>query len=285
LSRWRLIVDEAAHGAWNMGVDEALLASAVSTGRSSLRFYRWQGPWLSLGYAQILERERAEACARAGVGVVRRVTGGRAVLHGSDLTYALAAPEEELPAGLIASYGWVAEILIDALASLGIEAIASGAPGGLEAAPERSPLPSSSAGGRSPQSHFDCFARPARREICVGGKKLAGSAQRRARGGILQHGSIRLAPDPAAARRASSLSGVGAVSLAELGVASQPELVQAACVAAFEAALGGLERAELTDAERAAAEERVRQHRRDSQFAPSGYKPRESQESPSPTDR
>ena len=56
----------------------------------SLRFYRWQGPWLSLGYGQILDRERIEACGRAGVGVVRRVTGGRAVLHGSDLTYCVS---------------------------------------------------------------------------------------------------------------------------------------------------------------------------------------------------
>ncbi len=56
-----------------MGVDEALLASAVRTGRPSLRFYRWQGPWLSLGYGQILDPERIEACGRAGVGVVRRV--------------------------------------------------------------------------------------------------------------------------------------------------------------------------------------------------------------------
>jgi len=285
LSRWRLIVDERAHGAWNMGVDEALLASAVSSGRCSLRFYRWQGPWLSLGYAQTLERERVEACARAGVGVVRRVTGGRAVLHGNDLTYAVAAREDQLPAGLIASYGWVAAILIDALARLGVEAIASGAPGGLEAAPVRRGREAGFSVGDSTQDRFDCFARPAQREICVGGRKLAGSAQRRARGGILQHGSIRLAPDPVAARRACSLSGSAAVSLAELEATSEPAAVRAACVAAFEAALGGLERAELSDAERAAADERVREHRRNSQSAPSGYKAREPQESPSPTDR
>ena len=76
-----------------MGVDEALLASAVHTGRPSLRFYRWQGPWLSLGYGQSLSEVRAERCRAAGVGWVRRVTGGLAVLHGADLTYTVAAPE------------------------------------------------------------------------------------------------------------------------------------------------------------------------------------------------
>jgi len=268
-----------------MGVDEALLASAVRTGRASLRFYRWQGPWLSLGYAQTLERERAEACRRAGVGVVRRVTGGRAVLHGSDLTYAVAAREDQLPAGLIASYAWVADILIDALARLGVEATASGAPGGLEAAPTGSSREVGRSVGKFTRNSFDCFARPGQRELCVDGRKLAGSAQRRARGGILQHGSIRLAPDPDLARRACSLGGSAAVSLAELGATSQPESVRAVCVAAFEAALGGLERSELSVEERAEADERVRQHRRDSQSAPSGYKPRLPQESPSPTDR
>ena len=70
-----------------MGVDEALLASAVRAGTTSLRLYGWAGPWLSLGYAQPLEPEHARQLEAAGVGWVRRVTGGRAVLHGADLTY------------------------------------------------------------------------------------------------------------------------------------------------------------------------------------------------------
>jgi len=285
LSRWRLIVHGASHGAWNMGVDEALLASAVRTGRPTLRFYRWQGPWLSLGYGQVLDRARVAACARAGVGVVRRVTGGRAVLHGRDLTYALAAPEDQLPAGLMASYAWVAEILIGALAALGVEAVASGTVRRREAFQHRFQRETGLAVSRCAQSRFDCFARPAGREICVAGKKLAGSAQRRTQGGILQHGSIRLGPDPLDARRASSLEGSGAVSLAELGANPDPGVLRAACLAAFEPALGGLELAELSAGERAAADERVRIHRLDSGFAPSGYTPRESQESPPPTDR
>ncbi|MBW2543451.1 MAG: lipoate--protein ligase family protein [Deltaproteobacteria bacterium] len=285
MSRWRLITHGAGHGAWNMGVDEALLASAVRTGRPSLRFYRWQGPWLSLGYGQILEPERLAACGRAGVGVVRRVTGGRAVLHGSDLTYALAAREEQLPPGLTASYELVAGILIRALAALGVEAVASVSPRRRESFPHRFQLGAAAAASRFPGAGFDCFARPAGREICVAGQKLAGSAQRRAQGGILQHGSIRLAPDPPGARRASSLIGAGATSLAELGVDSAPEALQVVCVEAFGRALGGLEAGELTAEERAGADERVRNQRRDSGFAPSGYTPRQPQESPSPTDR
>ena len=279
MSQWRLITHEAAHGAWNMGVDEALLATAIRTGRPSLRFYRWQGPWLSLGYGQRLDRERIAACSSAGVGVVRRVTGGRAVLHGSDLTYALAAREGQLPPGLMASYDLVAEILVSALGTLGVEAVASGSPlhhgrafrAQLEADPGRS-LDGSSA------ASFDCFARPANREICVAGRKLAGSAQRRAKGGILQHGSIRLCADPPAARSASSLAGVGATSLAELGADCAPEVLQAACVEAFERALGQLEVGDLSTEERAGADERVRNHRRDSGSAPSGYAPTTSRE-------
>ncbi|MBW2692702.1 MAG: hypothetical protein JRE57_08715 [Deltaproteobacteria bacterium] len=278
MSRWRLITHEAAHGAWNMGVDEALLASAVRTGRPSLRFYRWQGPWLSLGYAQNLDPERVAACSRAGVGVVRRVTGGGAVLHGSDLTYALAAREEQLPPGLMASYELVAGVLIRALEVLGVEAVASELPRRGETSQHRFQVDPGRAASRFPGVGFDCFARPAGREICVAGKKLAGSAQRRAQGGILQHGSIRLAPDPPDARRASSLGGAGATSLAELGIDSAPEALQSACVEAFEHALGGFEAGELTAEERAGADERVRNQRRDSGFAPSGYAPTTSRE-------
>ena len=75
-----------------MGMDEALLASVVAGGPPTLRLYRWQGAWLSLGYSQRLSSRRLAACRQAGVGVVRRVTGGRAVLHGGDLTYAVSVP-------------------------------------------------------------------------------------------------------------------------------------------------------------------------------------------------
>jgi lipoate-protein ligase A len=217
---WRLLDDGDADGAWNMAVDEVLLASA-SQSIPTLRFYTWRGPWLSLGYAQTLSPERQTACRDAGVGVVRRMTGGRAVLHGRDLTYALAAPKTLLPEGLRASYDLVAGALVAALSKLGVDA-------------ERwSPEAAS-----QPLDAFDCFATPVGDEICAGGRKLAGSAQRRVAGAVLQHGSIRLAPDAAADRGAAGVRGAGATSLTELGTrASQPDL-RAACHQALAAALG-----------------------------------------------
>jgi lipoate-protein ligase A len=124
---------------------------------------------------------------------VQRVTGGKAVLHGADLTYAIAAPEAALPSGLAATYQLVNDALGTALASLGVtvDARCKNAP----------PL------GREV---FDCFAQPAAHELVSRGRKLAGSAQRRAQGGVLQHGSIRLDPEPPpvreAARRRNPLS-------------------------------------------------------------------------------
>jgi lipoate-protein ligase A len=262
-----------------MGVDEALMASAVRTGRPALRFYSWQGPWLSLGYGQAILREQIGACSRAGVGMVRRVTGGRAVLHGNDLTYALAARDGQLPDGLMASYGLVAEALIRGFETLGVEANATPATPRREAFPHRfGPVSSGTNRPQRVRAGFDCFARAAGREICVDGKKLAGSAQRRAKGGILQHGSIRLRPDPLEVRRATALDGLAATSLVELGAESGTVRVREALVQAFESVLGTLKPDELTSDERADAEDRVRHHRRETTCAPSGYADRVSRQ-------
>jgi lipoate-protein ligase A len=220
-----------------MGVDEALLASAAAGGPATLRLYRWSGPWLSLGYGQRLDAERARRCAGAGVGVVRRASGGRAVLHGQDLTYAVAAPAAWLPAGIEASHARLAGALGEALGRLGLAVEAAGA--GAGAAPD-----------------FDCFARPAAHELCAAGRKLVGSAQRRVAGALLEHGSLRLAPDPPAARAAAGLASEQAVSLRELGVG--PPLVElcARLAEAFAAALcarfepGVLSPSEVASAER-----------------------------------
>lgn len=206
---WRLLSDAAGSGPWNMGVDEALLASAAAGGPPTLRLYGWRGSCLSLGYAQRLDARRAEACRAAGVGVVRRATGGAAVLHGADLSYAVAAPEALLPAGLDASYARIAEGLTRALRGLGLEV------------ETREPRRRTGGGAA-----FDCFAEPAAHELCAGGRKLVGSAQRRAHGAVLQHGSLRLRPDPAAARAAAGLSGEGATSLEELGCPVSPDGVR-----------------------------------------------------------
>ena len=186
-----------------MGVDEALLTSARS-GTASVRFYTWQGPWLSLGYAQRLDPERLRALRAGGVGWVRRWTGGRGVLHGADLTYSIAAPEGLLPPTVRASYRLVADALVLALDSLGV--------------PATRRLPTA---GAPVAAGFDCFETAAADEICIAGRKLSGSAQRRIPGAILQHGSIRLAADDAVAAAAVTTGGTargpgsGGTSLSE----------------------------------------------------------------------
>ena len=202
-SPWRFLDHADASGEFNMGVDEALLATARELRRATLRLYGWSGPWLSLGYGQKPSPARETACRAAGVGVVRRVTGGLAVLHGADLTYAVAAPEDALPPGLAGSYGLVADALCEAFARLGVAVDRTGAGG--------------AAAGGGARRGFDCFAEPAADELLAGGRKLAGSAQRRAGGAVLQHGSIRLAPDPPEAAAAAGLDPARATSLAELG--------------------------------------------------------------------
>lgn len=207
------------HGAFHMGADEALLATAGAGGPGALRFYAWDGPWLSLGYAQRLSEARGAACREAGVGVVRRATGGGAVLHGCDLTYAVAAPAEWLPGDLRAAHALLSGALLAALRGLGVPA---------REVPARP--------GRH-RGAFDCFAAPQGGEIEAEGRKLCGSAQRRAGGGVLQHGSLRLAPDPPAARRAAGLAAESATSLAELGAAVSAQALREACAEALGRAL------------------------------------------------
>jgi lipoate-protein ligase A len=233
---WRLLLDESAPGPWNMGVDEALLASARRSQIATLRFYTWDGPWLSLGYAQRRSAEQLAACRASGVGCVRRTTGGRAVLHGADLTYSIAAPIDRLPHGLGASYGLVSEALLCALSSLGVPAVR---------------VVSDLQGVRT--RSFDCFADPGSDDLCIGGRKVSGSAQRRVGGALLQHGSLRLADDPGAAAAAglSSEQRAGATSLAREGFAIPLEELRRACCAALEAALRGrFEPSGLSPAER-----------------------------------
>ncbi len=226
-----MLLDGRSSGPWNMGVDEALLASLARGRGATLRFYTWAGPWLSLGYGQSVSDERRAACRSAGVGIVRRSTGGGAVLHGADLTYALVAPDALLPPSLQASYAFLNDALLEALGALGVP---------VERSQPRSAAPKG----------FDCFAAPARDEICAGGRKLAGSAQRRAGGGVLQHGSIRLRPDPAPAREPSGMNLAGATSLAELGHPLEESRVRDVCIQAFEVALGvRFERGVLTPSE------------------------------------
>lgn len=228
-----------------MGIDEALLATAIASRIPTVRFYHWQGPWLSLGYAQRETEFSLTECMRAGVGVVRRVTGGGAVLHGCDLTYCLAAPEDFLPPGLHGSYGLVAGAMLKAFEALGIQAMRKSPEGALR-------------GVRG----FDCFALPVADEICAeNGKKLVGSAQRRVGGGVLQHGSIRLAPDSALASAAAGVAPTASTSLRELGVTEDVPSVREALVLALGAALGAeFFVGAITESEQEYVEKRVESH-------------------------
>ncbi len=162
-------------GAENMAIDEALLEEAGRTGRAFLRLYRWSPPCLSFGRNEsALERYDRAAIERLGLDVVRRPTGGRAVWHEHEATYAVAAPIEAF-GSLRASYRLIHAWLADALRSLGVAA---------RLGPPAGPAGRLAAGA--------CFAASVGGEVLVGGRKVIGSAQVRRGTAFLQHGSILL---------------------------------------------------------------------------------------------
>ncbi len=166
-----------------MALDEVLTFScARGEGAPVLRLYTWDRPTVSVGYAQVLEREvDLEACRRLGFAVVRRPTGGRAVLHQHELTYAVAFPKGLLgPGGVQEDYRRISQGLVLGLRRLGVAASLS-----------------RGSGGRGPVSGV-CFLGTSRFEVTVAGRKLVGSAQRRFRDAVLQHGSLLLDLDRAA---------------------------------------------------------------------------------------
>ncbi len=174
---WRLLMHPPAAGAWNMAVDEAIL-EAVGRGESppTLRLYAWSPPCLSLGRNQpaaLVDEERLRA---KGWHWVRRPSGGGAILHTDELTYAVIAPADHplMRGGVLASYRRIAAALVDALRALGVPAEVAGS------AAEHAPAPDV------------CFTRPSDYEIHVGGRKILGSAQARRGGAVLQHGSLPL---------------------------------------------------------------------------------------------
>lgn len=179
---WRFIETGFNDAATNMAVDEAiLLCHSRGTVPPTLRFYRWRPPAVSLGYFQRLEKAvRADLCRELGIQVVRRLTGGKAVLHDQELTYSVIVAESHplMPATVLESYKVIAGGLLAGLARLGITVAI--APPSRDAGKDRSRTVSSAA----------CFNTLAGYELTAGGKKIVGSAQVRRRGVILQHGSL-----------------------------------------------------------------------------------------------
>jgi len=178
---WRLLSDGDLSGAHNMARDVAIL-EAVSAGEvpPTLRLYGWNPPCLTLGRHQGVEAADFGFCAHEGIDVVRRPTGGRALLHHLELTYAVVAPlgAGPLPRPLQDAYRMICGALVRAMQSLGVEAELTGGGVNLE-------LP-------GPRTTIPCFEAPAGGEVVVRGRKLVGSAMRAHAGTILQHGAIVL---------------------------------------------------------------------------------------------
>jgi lipoate-protein ligase A len=174
--RWTLVVDPAGRPGWhNMAVDQALLDLAAGEGRAFLRLYRWEPACLSFGRHEPARRryDRA-AIERAGLPTVRRPTGGRAVWHADEVTYAVAAPIGNF-GSLTQSYRRLHETLATALRSLGFEVTLAGSPAAISGVDSGA-----------------CFASPAGGEVMLEGRKVVGSAQLREGDAFLQHGSILL---------------------------------------------------------------------------------------------
>ncbi|MFQ6096256.1 MAG: biotin/lipoate A/B protein ligase family protein [Armatimonadota bacterium] len=179
---WRLIRSGSADAFDNMAVDEAILL-AVADGASppTLRLYGWRPPGVSLGYFQPLDGEIDEReCRRRGYDIVRRPTGGRAILHDDEVTYSVCVRQADIPGGdrILSSYRYISAGIEAGLAALGIAARLGPA--------ERRP-------GRARGAPLAaCFAKPARADMVVDGRKIVGSAQTRRCGARLQHGSVPL---------------------------------------------------------------------------------------------
>lgn len=182
MEKARVIIDDPAAGDWNMAVDQALLETANSTGLISVRFYAWSQPTLSLGYfqpqAHCRQHHASLHCPR-----VRRSTGGGAIIHDQEITYSLCVPSqhrwstenEQL-------YSMMHQLLRDLLAQYKVDASLF--------EPEATP--------QKKQAEFLCFLRRSKGDLIVSGSKIAGSAQRRRKNALLQHGSVLLKRSSAA---------------------------------------------------------------------------------------
>ncbi len=224
---WRLVDDVGRDltAAEQMAADVVLLDDVARGAEPALRLYTWRQPTLTLGRFQPRDDVDENACAHLGVDVVARPTGGRALLHGADVTYAVAMPRPEGRAGTVAElYERLAAVLVAALADLGVDAAVAHGEGRAGAA---------------------CFAAAQGADLRVRGRKLCGSAQLQRDGCVLQHGSLRCEPlpvteadvlrfedDPARAAMRERLA-ASTVTLADLGAPHDVATVASALTSAF----------------------------------------------------
>ena len=191
LVEWRLIKDSYHNGFINMAIDEAIMiAHREGLVPPTIRFYQWSPPAVSLGYFQDLKKEiNIKVCQDLGIDIVRRPTGGKAVLHDQELTYSFIIKENDplVNDSILETYKKISGGMIRGLSYLGIKA---------ELVPLRGKLENHLL-GRSDKArihHLDfksiCFSVPSQYEVQVEGKKMVGSAQVRKGGVVLQHGSL-----------------------------------------------------------------------------------------------
>jgi lipoate-protein ligase A len=244
-----------------MAADEAILEH-IYRGKSAptLRLYAWKPPCLSLGHAQPFEDVDMARLKERGWEVVRRATGGRAILHTDELTYSVTGSVEDplLAGGVLESYNRLAQALLYAVRQLGLP---------VEVKEHQSPA------SNAPNLNPVCFEVPSTYEITVQGKKLIGSAQARKKEGVLQHGSLpltgeltricdALAFQDESARKAAAERLLARATTVEsvLGRRVDWEMAAQAFVQGFEAALGiCFERREMSRSELKRTEELVQE--------------------------
>lgn len=181
---WRLLPFECLPASENMAADEAIfLQSQRQSSPPTIRFYTWLAPAVSIGYFQQINRDiDLAACRKRAIDLVRRPTGGKAVFHEHDLTYAVVGQQQRdgFPADILETYRIISRCLIAGLHGLGVDAVMAEEGRALPEIPAKA----------------SCFSAPSRYELLVKGRKICGSAQVRSRGSFLQHGSLLLDFDP-----------------------------------------------------------------------------------------
>ncbi|MGE5893978.1 MAG: biotin/lipoate A/B protein ligase family protein [bacterium] len=179
VEQWRFIESGPSGAALNMAIDEAIaLAVAKKHAPPTLRFYSWDKPSVTIGYFQNHSDINMGFCLARGVPVVRRLTGGRAILHDDEITYSFSAREEDHESfqSLLQSYEILSQAFLDGLKSLGLNVSVRRRKGR----------------GRSLMNSAQCFHSVSLGEIVLEGRKIVGSAQKRFSNSFLQQGSIPL---------------------------------------------------------------------------------------------
>jgi len=231
-NQWRLLIDQPSPGAWNMAVDRAIqLEHATSRSPATLRIYAWSAPTLSLGRFQQISSIDFHACARSGIDVVRRPTGGRAVFHCDEVTYSvIAGTLDGIPKGVRESYHYFASVLSAAFENIGITVDQAG---GIEHKQHQS-KPSA------------CYLQLQSADISAGARKLCGSAQVWHAQTVLQHGSFVLSRDSVLEGAAFGLDasdvarlGTQAITITQLlGFSPSFEVIRDSITQAFRRILG-----------------------------------------------